>query len=229
MNITFLGHATVLVTSGNKKVIIDPFLTGNPQATVKPEDIKVDAVLLTHGHADHIGDAIEIAKRNDCVVIGSVELVGALLKHEPTLKIHPMGVGGSYHFEFGTVKLTKAFHGGAIEINNEVVGTCTPTGIVLTMDGKTFYHAGDTDVFGDMTLIGKLDNIDVCALPIGDNFTMGIDSSVIAAKLLDAGIYFPIHYNTFDLIKQDDTVWLNKMKENKANAVIVPVGGQLEV
>ncbi len=172
---------------------------------------------------------MEIAKRNNCPVIGSVELISCLKKVDSSLQGHKLGIGGSDTFDFGKVRLTKAFHGGTVQVGNEEVGICTPTGIVLTMGGKSLYHPGDTDVFGDMSLIGMIDKIDVAALPIGDYYTMGIDGAVLAADLLKADKYFPMHYNTFAAIQQDDQVWLGKMQEKGHEAVIIPVNGELEV
>lgn len=221
INIQFLGHSCFLVESEGRKIIIDPFLNGNPGAALKAEDITVDAILVTHGHADHIGDAVTIAKQNNCNIIAEDKLALHLSQHG--VDVHRLGIGGAFNFPWGKVKLVQAQHGASIEGDQENVSG-TPTGFIVTMGGKTLYHAGDTGLFGDMKILGELNNIDVALLPIGDNFTMGIDDSVVAAKWLNASQYVPMHYNTFDIIKQDPNEWLEKMKKNNLNGEVLNVG-----
>lgn len=221
INIQFLGHSCFLVESEGRKIIIDPFLNGNPGAALKAEDITVDAILVTHGHADHIGDAVTIAKQNNCNIIAEDKLALHLSQHG--VNVHRLGIGGTFNFPWGKVKLVHAQHGASIEGDQENVSG-TPTGFIVTMGGKTLYHAGDTGLFGDMKILGELNNIDVALLPIGDNFTMGIDDSVVAAKWLNANQYVPMHYNTFDIIKQDPNEWLEKMKKNNLNGKVLNVG-----
>lgn len=226
INIQFLGHSCFLIESEGNKVIIDPFLNNNPIATAKAEDIVVDAIMITHGHADHIGDAISIAKRNNCHIIAEDKL--ALHLSQQGVEAHRLGIGGVFDFPWGKVKLVHAQHGTAIEGEQEnVYGT--PTGFVVTMNNKTFYHAGDTGLFGDMKVLGEFNNIDVALLPIGDNFTMGINDSVIAAEWLKASKNIPMHYNTFDIIKQDSNEWLEKMAANNLNGQVLKVGEILSI
>ncbi|MFD2169485.1 metal-dependent hydrolase [Tumebacillus lipolyticus] len=229
MKVTFLGHACTLVEAGGKRVIIDPFLKGNPQATVSPAEVDVDAVLITHGHGDHVGDAVEIAKRNDCTIIANFE-IAEYLEAKHGVKAHGMHIGGAHQFEFGRVKLTQAFHGSGIELGNgEFMYGGQPAGILLTMDGKTFYHAGDTGLFGDMKLIGELNAVDIAALPIGDNYTMGPDDALLAARWINAGVTFPIHYNTLPLIAQDADAWVERLQAHDLNGKVLKPNQSIQV
>ncbi len=199
MKITFQGHACFILEGSSGSIIIDPFLKDNPLAKIKPEDVKVDAVLVTHGHFDHLGDAVEISKNNNCPVIGTFELVNyCQTKGAP--QGHPMHIGGSFQFPFGRVKLTQAFHGSTTDTGP--VGN--PCGFVVTMDGKSVYHAGDTGLFSDMALYS---GVDCALLPIGDNFTMGIEDAIRAVEFIKPKVAIPMHYNTFDVIKQDPQVF----------------------
>lgn len=222
MKLTYVGHSCFIVEAGGKSVIIDPFLEGNPQATLKPSDVKVDAVLVTHGHADHLGDAVSIAKNNSVPVIAPFELVNYCI--EKGAEGHPMHIGGAYNFPFGRVKLTIAHHGSTTDTG--AVGN--PCGFILEMGGSTVYHAGDTGLFSDMSLIGELDPIDYALLPIGDNFTMGVKDAAMAAKLLKAKTVIPMHYNTFDVIKQDPEDLREALKGSAIAVTVLSPGESVE-
>jgi len=209
---TFLGHACVLVETEQHAVVIDPFLSGNPKAAAKPEDLKVSAVIVTHGHGDHLGDAIDIANRNNCPIIGVYELV-TYCQRKGAKQGHPLHIGGSYTFPFGRVKFVPAWHGSAfVEEDGSIVYTGNPAGILLFMADKTIYHAGDTGLFGDMQLIAQRHPIDLAFLPIGGNFTMDIDDAVEATKLLQPKVVVPMHYGTFPVIEADPQEFAQKVR-----------------
>lgn len=224
--LTFIGHDVFMLEHGNTRIIFDPFLTGNPTATAKPEDIKVDYVLLTHGHGDHLGDGIQIAKANNAKVVAPYEL--ATYCASKGCDVHPMHIGGSHQFPFGRVKLTIAHHGSGIEEDGKMIYLGNPCGFLVTMDGKTVYHAGDTGLFLDMQLIGEMNNIDVALLPIGDNFTMGIDDAVKAVEFLKPKLAIPMHYKTFDVIEVNPQDFIDKVKAKGLNAQVLDFGGSLE-
>jgi L-ascorbate metabolism protein UlaG (beta-lactamase superfamily) len=229
MKITFHGHSCIQIENGTVSLIVDPFLTGNPVAQMKPEDIKVDYVLLTHGHNDHVGDTIEIAKKNNATVIAPFEL--ATFMGWKGLQVHPMHLGGAFQFPFGRVKLTPAFHGSAYieEKEQQITYLGMPAGILLTLEDKTIYHAGDTGLFSDMKTIGEMNRIDVAFLPIGDNFTMGPSDALVAAEWLKAEKVIPIHYNTFGMIEQDGTQFIEEIKAKGLDGQVLAVGENIVV
>ena len=222
--VRFLGHSCVTITEGNHKLIIDPFLTGNPKAPVKADDIDVNFVLISHGHGDHLGDGIAIAKRNNATVIANFELANMCANEG--VNIHPMHVGGRHDFDFGSVKLTIAHHGGgAGEDASRYTGP--PVGFLVTIGGKTIYHSGDTGLFYDMKLIGEMNRIDLAFLPIGDNFTMGVDDAVKAVEFLRPAKVVPFHYGTWPLIETNPEDF--KAKVTGAEVVILKPGETYDV
>lgn len=229
MKITYHGHSVVQVETGTTSLIIDPFLTGNTLAKVAAEDIQVDYILLTHGHNDHVGDTVALAQRNNATVIAPNEL--AVFLSWKGCQVHPMHIGGAAQFDFGRVKLTQAFHGSAYTDDEaqQIVYTGMPSGILLTIGGKTLYHAGDTALFSDMKLIGELNQIDLAFLPIGDNFTMGPDDALLAAEWLKADQIVPIHYNTFPMIKQDPHQFTDQLKAKGLAGKVLESGETIEL
>ncbi|MEE8577906.1 MAG: metal-dependent hydrolase [candidate division Zixibacteria bacterium] len=220
---TFLGHSCVTLTDGEHRLIIDPFLSGNDMAAAKAEDIEVDHLLISHGHGDHVGDGIDIAVRNKATIIANYEL--ALFCAAAGAEVHAMHIGGAHDFDFGRVKLTIAHHGGGAGEHGSIY-TGPATGFLITIGGKTVYHPGDTGLFYDMKLIGEMNRIDLAFLPIGDNFTMGIDDAVKAVELLRPAQVVPIHYDTFPVIAADPAEFASKA--SGADVVIMKPGDSLE-
>jgi len=219
MKIIYHGHSFVQVESDKHSILIDPFLSGNPTAVTKPDDLKCDYVILTHGHGDHISDALAVAKKNNATIISSFEIANYAGANGVTA--HPLGIGGGFNFPFGRVKLTIAHHSSSFP-DGSYAGN--PAGVLLTIDGKTIYHAGDTGLFYDMKLIGEMNKIDLAFLPIGDNFTMGIDDAVKAAEFINAGITVPIHYSTFDIIKANPEDFKKKVESIGKKCRIINIG-----
>lgn len=228
MKISFQGQACVFI-EGSKKIVIDPFLTGNPLATKKPEEIEADYILITHGHGDHLGDAIPIAKRTKAQIIAPFEL--ASYCGQFGADVHPMHIGGAFQFDGVKIKLTPAWHGSAFINDAGIFPTGNPCGFLIWMDDKCVYHSGDTGLFSDLgNVIGKFNKIDVAFLPIGDNYTMGPEDAVIAAEWLKADTVIPMHYNTWPLIKQDPE-WFKQQVEARTSSrcVILKPGAGIEI
>jgi len=217
----WLGHACLLLESDGTSVLIDPFLKDNPTAAAKPHDVKADFILVSHGHDDHVGDTIDIAKRTGAEVISNYE-ISLWFKKKGLKNTHGQQHGGGHGYPFGRVKLTQAFHGSALPDGSYGGNPC---GFLITFnDGKKVYDAADTGLFGDMRLIGE-EGIDLALLPIGDNFTMGPDDALRAVKLIQPKKVVPIHYNTWELIAQDADAWAERVRaETKTEPVILKPG-----
>jgi len=207
LKITYFGHSCFLIEGNQGKVIIDPFLSGNPHVKVKPEEIVVDAILVSHGHQDHLGDAIEISKKNKAPIIGIFELVRYCEKNGATLT-KEMNIGGSANYNFGEVTLIPALHSSSAP---DGTYTGSPCGFIIQMERKNFYFAGDTGLSMEMKLTGELYNIDVAFLPIGGHYTMGPADAATAVEFLKPKLAIPMHYNTFPEIKQDPADFEDKV------------------
>ncbi len=215
--VRFLGHAALLIESDGRHILIDPYLTGNPLAAAKPSEVPADFILISHGHADHVGDAIDIAKRTGATVIAPYEIT-EWLRTKGLTKVHGMQHGGGHAFPFGYLKLTLAFHGSVLPDGTYGGNPC---GFYLRLnDGIRVYAAADTGLFGDMRLIGE-EGVDLAILPIGDNFTMGPDDALRAVKMIEPRYVLPIHYNTFEVIHQDGHAWGERVRASTSAQPVV--------
>lgn len=223
MKITYLGHAAFFL-EGESKILIDPFLRDNPLATVRPENLHPDLILVSHGHGDHLGDAVEIAKRTGATIVSVFELASYCSRQGA--KAHAMHIGGSHQFGPVKVKLTPAWHGSGLVMDGPAEYLGNPCGFVINLEGKNIYHAGDTGLFGDMALIGRLHPIDLALIPIGDNFTMGPEDALEAVKLIKPSVVIPMHYNTWPLIEQDPQDFKRKVEAQTTARVVVLAPGE---
>jgi L-ascorbate metabolism protein UlaG (beta-lactamase superfamily) len=227
LRITFLGHSGILVEAGGKRIAIDPFLTGNPLAAMKAEELKVDAIVLTHGHGDHASDTVEVALANHCPVIAVFELA-AILSRKGVQTVG-MNTGGTYEWEGIRVKMTPAFHSSSFQDGDQLLYAGQPAGIILTIGGKTLYHTGDTALFSDLKFIGDRHAIDVTALPIGDFYTMGPDDALDAATWIGAKHVIPLHYDTFPAIRQDAGTFAERLAARGMQGHALKPGETLEL
>jgi L-ascorbate metabolism protein UlaG (beta-lactamase superfamily) len=220
-SLTWLGHATWMLETCGIKVLIDPFLDGNPSAKQSAVDLSADFVLITHGHGDHIADAAPIASRTGATVIAAFEIC-EWLAARGVAKTHAMNIGGAYRFPFGRVQVTIAHHSSMLP---DGANGGAPVGYIITIaDGRRVYFAGDTGVFLDMQRFAR-EPISVAVLPIGDNFTMGPDESIEAIQLLRPEIVLPSHFNTWPVIAQDADAWAERVRrETKSRPVVLRPG-----
>lgn len=218
--VIWYGHAAIGIKTAGKFILVDPFFTGNPQASAKAEDLSPDYILVTHGHGDHLGDTLAIAKRTGAMVISNTEIAQWLTKKD--IKTHGQQVMGGFQHPFGYLKLTLALHGSVLP-DGAFGGN--PVGLLLTTtDHKKIYLAGDTGLFGDMKLIGE-EGIDLAMLPIGGNYTMDPDDALRAVKLIKPKLVIPIHYDTFEVIKQNPNLWAERVKaETQSEARVMKPG-----
>lgn len=224
--LTWHGHSCFEYETDEGRILIDPFLSGNPKADVGPDEIEgIDAIVVSHGHGDHWGDTVSIARRTKATVVAAYEL--AQLASEEGCESHGLACGGGRQFDFGHVKLVPAAHGSMTEADPKY--STNPCGIVITAGDKVLYHTGDTALTADIRLLGELYDFDCVCLPIGDNYTMGPDDALHAARFLSAGLVVPMHFDTFPLIEQDAAGWAERVRAETGSRceVLVP-GGALE-
>jgi L-ascorbate metabolism protein UlaG (beta-lactamase superfamily) len=228
MEIKWHGHSCFELTDGNARVLIDPFLKpNNPVAEATAEDVDATHVLITHGHADHIADAVPVAKRTGAAAVAHVE-VAKWLEHQGLEDVHDPNLGGTVSFDWGWVKLVQAFHTNTMPGSDEApfsavhgVPVGQAAGLVVNIGGVTVYHAGDTCLFGDMALIAKRTPIDVAILPIGGHYTMDRHDAAHAAELIGAPTVLPCHYNTFPLIETDAQAFKQEVESSTSSRVEV--------
>jgi len=221
VKLTWYGHATMDLETGGYKILIDPFFSGNPSTSIPADQAQADFILISHGHGDHVGDVVSIGKRTGALVISNAEISGWL--QAKGLTTHAQHIGGGYNHPFGYLKLTLAIHGSGLPDGSN---GGNPTGFLLTtLDGQKIYIAADTGLFGDMQMIGE-EGIDLAVLPIGDNFTMGPDDALKAVKMIQPKHAVPVHYNTFDVIKQDPNAWAERVEAETSTKVHVLKPGE---
>jgi L-ascorbate metabolism protein UlaG (beta-lactamase superfamily) len=222
MEIRFLGHAAFELTDGDTTVLIDPFLTGNPQAAATADEVNADAILLTHGHVDHFGDTVAIAKRAGAEVVAIVEIAREL-SNEGLEKVHDPNLGGTVEFDWGSVKLVPAWH-----TSTTPKGTAsTPAGLLVKIGGKLIYHLGDTALFSDLELIARrAGEIDVALMCVGGHYTMDRVDAVEAAKLIGAREVIPCHYDTFPPIEIDVQAFKADVEADTSSQVVVLAPGE---
>jgi len=201
IKLDYIGQSAFTLEANGKTVLLDPFVTGNPVATISADSLNPTTILISHAHGDHLGDAVAIAKRTGCVVITLVE-IAEYLSEKGVENLQPGNFGGTVAFDGGTAKFVPAWHTSSFTEDGQKVAIGIPAGFIIRFGGKTIYFSGDTALFGDMKLIGE-EGIDLAILPIGDNYTMGPTDAIRAAKLVGATFVLPCHYNTFPLIQQD--------------------------
>lgn len=223
VTVRFLGHSAVALEHEGTTVLIDPFLTGNPSAAVAADELAADTILLTHGHADHIGDTVEIATRTGASVAAIVELSGELAADLPDgHDVRDPNLGGTVTFPWGWARWVPAWH-----TSTTPKGTInTPAGIVVEIGDKRIYHLGDTALFSDLALPGKRDRLDLALVPIGGHYTMDRFDAVVAAELLGAPQIVPVHYDTFPPIRTDAAAFAADVGQAGASQVTVLSPGE---
>lgn len=225
MKLKYFSHSAFQITNSKGIVIlIDPFLDDNPTSPVKSDQVRADYIILTHAHGDHIGDSFKIAKKHNATIISIFELANYC--SSKGLNTHGMHIGGSHEFDFGRIKFTIAHH-GAVTPDNTYGGVAA--GVLITSDGKTIYHTGDTGLFYDMKLIGEMNKINYMLLPIGDNYTMGITDAIKAVEFVKPDFAIPMHYNTFPVITADPNNFKNQAEAKGMKVKVLNFGEEIEL
>jgi L-ascorbate metabolism protein UlaG (beta-lactamase superfamily) len=220
MELRFLGHAAFALSDGGTSVLVDPFLTGNPRAAASADELDASTILLTHGHGDHLGDTVAIAKRTGATVVAIVELANEV--GGEGIDVRDPNLGGTETFDWGSVKLVPAWHTAV-----SPSGTAhTPAGLLIEFAGTTIYHVGDTCLFSDLQLVGRGREIDVALVPIGGHYTMDRHDAVDAVRLIGAKTVVPIHYDTFPPIETDAQAFKADVESQTSSRVVVLAPGE---
>jgi L-ascorbate metabolism protein UlaG (beta-lactamase superfamily) len=220
MEIKYLGHSAFELTDGSTTLLVDPFLTGNPKAAVSADDVEPDVVLLTHGHADHIGDTVDIAKRTGATVVAIVELANEI--GEQGVEVIDPNLGGTVTFDWGWVKLVPAWHTAVSPSGTPH----TPAGLLIMVGGTLVYHLGDTCLFSDLKIAARRgDKVDIALVPIGGHYTMDRYDAVTAVEFVDPGTVIPIHYDTFPPIETDAQAFKSDVESQTSAQCLVLAPG----
>jgi L-ascorbate metabolism protein UlaG (beta-lactamase superfamily) len=221
MDVRFLGHACFTLSDGDSTVLIDPFLTGNPTAAVSADDVEATTLLLTHGHADHVGDTVAIAKRTGAPVVAITELAGEL--GEEGVEVNDCNLGGTATFDWGWAKLVPAWHTSTTPKGQ----VSTPAGLLIHIGGTLVYHVGDTALFSDLQLIARRgDKVDVALVPIGGHYTMDRHDAVTAVEFIDPSVVIPVHYDTFPPIETDAEAFKSEVEAQTSATVVILAPGE---
>jgi len=226
MRITYYGHSCFGINSNQQALLFDPFISPNELAKeINVDELDCNYLLISHGHADHIADAERIAKRTNATIVSNYEIV-TWFAEKGLEKGHPMNLGGKWKFDFGTLKYVNAVHSSMLP-DRSYGGN--PGGFLLEIEGKTIYYAGDTALFSDMKLIGEYNRPDLAFLPIGDNFTMGIEDAVIAADFIQCDRIIGMHYDSFAPIKIKHENAIEAFRKAGKELILMNIGGSLEL
>jgi L-ascorbate metabolism protein UlaG (beta-lactamase superfamily) len=222
VDIRFLAHAAVELKSGDTTVLVDPFINGNPKATVEASELEPTHIFLTHGHQDHYGDTVEIAKRTGATVVAITEVAGEI-QEEGVENVFDPNLGGTVEFDWGWVKLVPAWH-----TSTTPKGTVsTPAGLLIMIDGTLVYHVGDTALFSDLQLIARRgDHVDVALVPIGGHYTMDRLDAVTAVEFIDPSVVIPIHYGTFPPVETDAEAFKADVESQTSAKVVILAPGE---
>lgn len=224
MQVTYYGQSCFMFETNGHQILFDPFITPNELANhIDVDSINPDFILVSHGHQDHVADLIPIAGKSNALVVGSFELT-TWLNNNGIKNTHPMNIGGKWQFDFGTVKMVAAVHSNSLP-DGTYGGT--EAGYVIQAEGKSIYFAGDTALHYDMKILRDLFEINAAFLPIGDNFTMGIDDAIVAAEYIGCSQIIGMHYDTFGYIKIDHEEAKQKFAKAGLNLTLMPIGDSI--